>query len=101
MVGMNWEEDIKTYEEAERERRNEFFKVLGVDDDGRVSAIMTEEEWRMFSYGKPFNRINYAKDTAGKHFVRVYFAFEPYHDVTYSYCVDDGCIYENRMYIGE
>ena len=63
--------------------------------------IMTEEEWRMFSYGKPFNRINYAKDTAGKHFVRVYFAFEPYHDVTYSYCVDDGCIYENRMYIGE
>ena len=81
------------------EQRKLFFEALGIVDDGRRNIRMTDKEFYEFSKDKESKS---GKDLPrGAKKVVVKTAFEPYHDVTYTYCFDDNTIYEDRFYIGD
>lgn len=84
------------------DRRQDFFTVLGVADDGRRELYMTPEEFFDFCNQKEMveESKNY-KRFKGKKCVQIYFKFEPYEDVSYSYCFDEDCIVVSRFYIGD
>lgn len=92
-------EGASKYDSYKAKQRKLFFEALGIADDGRRNIEMTDEEFYEFSKGK--------ESKLGKDFpkdakrVVVKAAFEPYHDVTYTYCFDDNTIYEYRFYIGD
>lgn len=87
----------------EAEERKKFFEVLGIEDDGRLSAVMTRDEFLAFKKGKVFKEEKrlpqaFQKD---KNRVYIYFEFEPYEDVSYNYFPDENCIVVSRFYIGD
>ncbi len=87
----------------EAEERKRFFAVLGIEDDGRRSAVMTREEFLAFSKGKVSKEENRLPQAflKGKTGVYIYFEFEPYHDVSYTYYPEENCIVESRFYVGD
>lgn len=99
----NFEEMSAAYQQQEQERRRLFFEALGIEDDGRRNPCMTREEFVAFSKGRKWidaDKVPY-KELKSKARVEVFFEFEPYHDVSYTYCKEDDTIYESRFYIGE
>lgn len=95
------EEPKEAYEQREAKRRSEFFSVLGIEDDGRRCPVMTKDEYAEFEKNKPERSDLTYKDLKGKKSVEIYFKFEPYHDVSYSYYPDFDCVIESRLYIGD
>ena len=81
------------------EQRKLFFEALGIADDGRRNIRMTDKEFYEFSKGKKSKSKKDLPKDAKRVVVKT--AFEPYHDVTYTYCFDDNTIYEYRFYIGD
>lgn len=91
-------ETMTEYDRHEQERRRLFFEAMKIPDDGRLSPVMTRDEF--FAFHK---KVVDAKSDSlhGKKYVEVYFEFAPYHDISYLYCFDDDTVYESRFYIGE
>ena len=57
---------------------------------------MTREEFLAFIKGK-----SYVIGYPPKGSVVIYSEFQPYHDVTYSYCERTDTVYEESFYIGD
>lgn len=96
----DFDEMAAAYQQQEQERRLLFFEAMGIPDDGRLSPVMTRDEFLAFCKGKKTENEKYGS-LCGKKSVQVYFEFAPYHDIDYSYCFDDDTVYESRFYIGE
>lgn len=86
------------YWEQQKLERIAFFSVLGIEDDGRTSAHMTDEEFDEFSKK---HRTSNGAPPKGEPLVFIHLKWLPYHDVTYTYCPTDKTIYESCYYIGE
>lgn len=97
---IDFEETAAAYQQQEQERRRLFFEAMGIPDDGRLSPVMTRDEFIAFCKVKKTENEKYGYPS-GKTCVEVYFEFAPYHDISYSYCFDDDTVYESRFYIGE
>lgn len=95
---LNSAETWKTMDQVIAEQRKLFFEVIGQQDDGRLNAGFDRAEFAKFREGK---RTVDGAPPKGKRAVEIYFDFEAYQDVSYSYCLDDDTIYVSRSYIGD
>ena len=85
---------------SKMEERKTFFNLLGIEDDGRKELLMTREEYWEFFENKLVLDAEHI-NLKNKELIRIYFEFEPYHDLNVYYCPSENIIYESRFYIGD
>ena len=84
----------------DQKARTRFFSAMGIEDDGRKEPLMTREEYLNFFEDKLVLDAEHI-NLKNKDLIRIYFEFEPYHDLTVYYCPSENIIYESRFYIGD
>ena len=97
-INAYFEACAQTVRDDEAQRRKEFFEALGKKDDGRLSPVMTREEFYTFIEDRHVTDDDLPENARC---VEVFYEFLAYETVVYLYCFDDAAVYVNTYYVGD